>query len=934
MTEYKNNHNFRYDSLLPEQKARVYIDAYLEDAGWTVVNRDEFVPEAINAQAVRENILKGNKEADYILYLDGKAIGVLEAKRKENNLGLEVAEQAQNYGNILPDWIRAWKTPLPFIFLSNGETLLFKDMHDEKPSYKVLKKMLTPKDIVNLAGDDIDSEYAKLPSVPAVGAKGLRGCQFEAITKLELSFKQGFKKALIVLATGAGKTFTACTAAYRLLNYTSAKRVLFLVDRNNLGKQAEGEFGTYKLTETGNPFSDEYIVHRLKSVEKIGNASVVISTIQRLFAVLTGQEINDADDDEEMDNDENAPGKRIQFTGNILLPPDFFDVIIIDECHRSIYGDWRQVLTYFNNAKIIGLTATPTPEAEAFFNKNRVVNYTLEKSIADGVNVPPRVYRIKTEISETGGTIKDGEKIKKVSNWSGKRKIQKQHEDRQFTKTDIDRSVVIPAQIETVVQAYKDSIYESLYPDRKKDWTMIPKTLFFAKTESHAEDILEAIKKVFKNEFPNREIPEHYAKLITCKSGNSNQLISDFRNNKDFRIAITVTLVATGTDIRPLEILVFMRDIHSEVLYTQMKGRGCRTFADDKLRNVTSNAASKDFYYLVDAVGVTEHEKSMPTPGGNGDIKKVLPLKDLLEHLAHGELSDNNLELLADYLSNVNKKAESEDIIELNDLLGAITVKQLAVNIFESIAPESCSLPPYKDINEPNTERKILISPLINNVKARKKLLEINAGFIKIALEKQDTLIYAGFSKEQAKEYIATFETYLDDNKDEIEALRILYNQEKIAITYTMLKDLEKKLIAYNNQFKPEFLWTCYQTLDGESGKVKPLNRETELDVFTNLIQLVRYGYKLDDELVSLKRRFGSYFNLYCGQAWRKFTPEQIEIVRQIAEYIVQNGCITNIELNNAKHDLFVKAVPIFGADKLNAEMQTISKYLFYGKVA
>ena len=934
MTEYNNTHNFRDHDLLHEQQARVYIDAYLEDAGWTVVNRDEFVPEAINAQAVRENILKGNKEADYILYLDGKAIGVLEAKRKENNLGFEVAEQAQHYGNILPDWIQAWKTPLPFIFLSNGETLLFKDMHDEKPSYKVLKKMLTPKDIVKLAGGDIDSEYAKLPSIPSVGSKGLRECQFEAIMKLELSFKQGFKKALIVLATGAGKTFTACTAAYRLLNYTSAKRVLFLVDRNNLGKQAEGEFGTYKLTETGNPFSDEYIVHRLKSVEKIGNASVVISTIQRLFAVLTGQEINDADDDEEMDNDENAPGKRIQFTGNILLPPDFFDVIIIDECHRSIYGDWRQVLTYFNNAKIIGLTATPTPEAEAFFNKNRVVNYTLEKSIADGVNVPPRVYRIKTEISENGGTIKDGEKIKKVSNWSGKRKTQKQHEDRQFTKTDIDRSVVIPAQIEMVVQAYKDSIYESLYPDRKKDWTMIPKTLFFAKTENHAENILKAIKKVFKNEFPNGEIPEHYAQLITCKSGNSNQLISDFRNDKDFRIAITVTLVATGTDIRPLEILVFMRDIHSEVLYTQMKGRGCRTFADDKLRNVTSNAASKDFYYLVDAVGVTEYEKSMPTPGGNGDVKKVLPLKDLLEHLAHGELSDNNLELLADYLSRVNKKAESEDIIELNDLLGAITVKQMAVNIFESIAPESCSFPPYKDINEPNTERKILISPIINNIKARKKLLEINAGFIKIALEKQDSLIYAGFSKEQAKEYIVTFETYLADNKDEIEALRILYNQEKVAITYTMLKDLEKKLIAYNSQFKPEFLWTCYQTLDGESGKVKPLNRETELGVFTNLIQLVRYGYKLDDELVSLKRRFGSYFNLYCGQAWRKFTPDQIEIVRQIAEYIVQNGCITNIELNKAKHDLFVKAIPIFGADKLNAEMQTISKYLFYGKAA
>ncbi|MDD7610996.1 MAG: DEAD/DEAH box helicase family protein [Spirochaetales bacterium] len=935
MAEYKISHsNVNYDDLLPEQKARVKIDDLLVKAGWTVVARDEFVPSAINAQAVKENLMKGNLEADYILYLDGKAIGVLEAKREENKLGLEVAEQAQNYSGILPDWVAVWKNPLPFIFMSNGNLLLFKDMREDKPSYKVLKEMYSPKQIVQLAGNDIQSEYAKLPAVPPVGPKGLRECQFEAITNLEISFKQGQMKALIVLATGAGKTFTACTAAYRLLNYTSAKRVLFLVDRNNLGKQAEGEFGTYKLTETGNAFSDEYIVHRLKNVEKIGNASVVISTIQRLFAALTGQEIVDNDDDEETDNDETETGKVVQLTGNVLLPPDFFDVIIIDECHRSIYGDWQQVLTYFNSAKIIGLTATPTPEAEAFFNKNRVVNYTLEKSIADGVNVPPRVFRIKTEVSEGGGTIKDGEKVKKVSNLTGQGRTQKQNEDKEYTKTELDRSVVVPVQIKTVVQAYKDSIYESLYPERTKDWSMIPKTLFFAKKESHANDILEAVKEVFGKEFPNGEVPENFVQKITCTAGNSNQLISDFRNNKDFRIAITVTLVATGTDVRPLEVLVFMRDINSEVLYTQMKGRGCRTIDDDKLKNVTTNATSKDCYYLVDAVGVTEHEKSMPTPGGNGPVKKVLSLKDLLEHLAHGEVSDENLNLLTGYLSKVNKKAETEDLLELNNLLKAVTVKQMCLNIFAALSPDNKTFPAYIDINEPNLERKALISALIDNVKARKKLLEINAGFIKIADNQTDTLVYSGFSKEQAKTYIDAFEEYLEENKDEVEALRILYNQEKVAITYTMLKDLEKKLLAYNNQFKSEYLWTCYQTLDGESGNVKPLNKETELGVLTNLIQLVRYGYHLDNELVSLKRRFGSYFNLYCGQAWRKFTPDQIEIVQQIAEYIVQNGCINNIELNKAKHDLFVKAIPIFGADRLNSEMQTISKYLFYGKAA
>ena len=935
MAEYKIHHStYDLDSLLPEQKARVKIDQMLKDSGWTVVPRDDFTPDAVNAQAVEENLMKGNLEADYILYLDGKAIAVLEAKREENKLGLEVAEQAQNYGNILPDWVQAWKTPLPFIFLCNGDLLLFKDMREAKPSYKVIKKMFTPKEIVNLAGDDIKSQFAKLPALPPVGPKGLRECQFEAITNLEISFKQGLKKALIVLATGAGKTFTACTAAYRLLNYMGAKRVLFLVDRNNLGKQAEGEFGTYKLTETGNAFSDEYIVHRLRSVEKIGNASVVISTIQRLFAALTGQEVDEPDDDEEMEHDEDTPGKQVQLTGNVLLPSDFFDVIIIDECHRSIYGDWQQVLTYFNNAKIIGLTATPTPEAMAFFNKNRIVNYTLEKSIADGVNVPPRVYRIKTEISEAGGTLNEGEKVTKVSNLTGKGQNQKQKYDKDYTKTELDRSVVVPSQIETVVRAYKDAIYESLYPEREKNWYMIPKTLFFAKKESHAQDILKAIEKVFKDEFPDKKLPAHFAQLITCKSGNSNQLISDFRNNKDFRIAITVTLVATGTDVRPLEVLVFMRDINSEVLYTQMKGRGCRTIDDDKLRNVTTNANSKDFYYLIDAVGVTEHEKSMPTPNGGEGRKKVLSLKDLLEHLAHGEVSNENLNLLAGYLSNVNKKAEPEDLIELNELIKTTAIKQICLDIYAAIDPDNKAFPEYKDINDPNTERKALISALINNVKARKKLLEVNAGFIKIAVEETDKLISAGFSKEQSKQYIDSFEKYLEENKDEVEALRILYNQKKVAITYSMLKDLEKKLLAYNNQFKSEFLWTCYQTLNGESGKVKPLNKETELGVLTNLIPLVRYGYKIDNELVSLKRRFGSYFNLYCGQAWRKFTPEQVEIVQQIAEYIVQNGCITNIELNKAKHDLFVKAIPIFGADKLNNEMQTISKYLFYGKAA
>ena len=459
---------------------------------------------------------------------------------------------------------------------------------------------------------------------------------------------------------------------------------------------------------------------------------------------------------------------------------------------------------------------------------------------------------------------------------------------------------------------------------------MIPKTLFFAKTENHAQYIKQAIEEVFGTEFPNGKVPENYVQKITCKAGNSNQLISDFRNNNDFRIAITVTLVATGTDVRPLEVLVFMRDIHSEVLYTQMKGRGCRTIADDKLQLITTNATSKDYFYLVDAVGVTEHEKSIPEPSKKRENPGISSLKDLLEHLAHGEVSDQNLNLLIRYLSKVNNKAEPEDLLELNTLLQKVTIEQLCLNIVDALQ----NFPNFKDINQSNTERKLLISPLIDNLKARKKLLEINAGFIKITIDKPDSIIDVGFAKEQAKGYIQQFEDYINDNKDEIEALRIIYNQEKIAITHSMLKDLEKKLITHNNQLRNDFLWTCYKTLDGETGNVKPLNKETELGILTNLIQLVRYGFKIENELVSLKRRFGSYFNLYRGQAWRKFTPEQVEIVRQIAEYIIQNGCVSNIELSKTTPDLFKKAILIFGADKINAELQTISNYIFNGKAA
>lgn len=924
-------------SKKPEELAREKIDEMLRRAGWQITNRDDFC-ERYNACAVEEGLMKGNREADYVLHLDGKAIGILEAKRSENKLGQEVADQALGYSANTLDWCAKWQDPLPLVYLCNGDTLLFCNRNSATEGHDAqfveLKRMHSPKEAAELG--NVHSEFAKMPSVPEVGPRGLRQCQHDAIENLELSFKHGKKKALIILATGAGKTFTACTAAYRLLNYTPARKVLFLVDRNNLGKQAEGEFGTYKLTETQKPFTDEYCVQRLFNIKDIASSNVVISTIQRLFATLTGQDLIESEDDESELDAGPDDTTVVDLSGKLQLPKNCFDLIIVDECHRSIYGKWRKVLEYFNTARIVGLTATPTPEAYAFFNNNRVVHYSFEDSVRDNVNVAPRIYRIRTDVSENGGKIQLGEKVEKLINLTGEIRNITQEEEQDYTNTQLDRSVVNPAQIRLVVDEYKKSIYSTLFPEREKNWLLIPKTLFFAKTDSHADYIISAIKESFSEELKKYglELPKEFVQKITCKAGNSNQLIQDFRNEKKFRIAVTVTLVATGTDVKPLEVLVFMRDINSSVLYEQMKGRGCRTLDDEKLRLVTPNANSKDCFYIIDAVGVTEKDLNIPRIG-DYKTEKVLGLREVMERLAHGEIPNEHLNLFAGYLSKIQNKACPEDLLELNSLLAPSVLADFIQGIFDAITGRNSNpLPPFENVNEANVERKELISAVIDNPKARRKILEINKGFVKILNEGKDSLIYAGFSIEEAKTNTQLFEEYIQEHKEEVEALRIIYNNEDVAITSEMLNDLKRKLLLANSQFSPKYLWDCYETLFKKEGRVKPLETKEEVESLTAIIQLVKFALHRIDKLVSLQSSLAKLFNLYCGKVWQPLSENQIEVLRQVADFVAQNGCVSNMVLMQYKKALFLQMVKTFGAENVNSEIERLTKFLFGTRAA
>lgn len=920
--------NSTYDasrnSIHPEEKAREKIDKQLRQAGWEICARDEYVPGL--SLAIREGLMKGNTESDYLLFIDHKAIAVIEAKREENPLGEDVAQQAEGYCVHPQPWYGLWFDKLiPLVYLANGRKILFKNMLHPDSDYVELSEMDSPKKMLKLIGQT--SEFGRLPRIEK---KGLRACQYRAEVAFEDAIRAGKNRSLAVLATGAGKTYLACLASYRLLNYTDTKRILFLVDRNNLARQTESEFSLFDRTEKNEPMSHLYQIKRLRHEEDI-DADVCIATIQKLFSVLTGQHLSDGDEDMEDEQttafEDRTDGTPIDLGDDLKLRPDHFQLIIVDECHRSIYGKWRAVLDYFSDAKILGLTATPTPEAYSFFDNNIIEKYTYDDSVVDGVNVPARVYRIATQVTEHGGEIKKGKTLYETARAKGKSYSYVADETVEYGESTLDRSVVNVDQIKTVLTAYRDAIYRDLYPTREPIWEYIPKTLIFAKNEYHATLIVDIAKKVFGTMFPNGALPEHFVQKITYSVDDSNALIRELRTEKDFRIAVTVTLVATGTDVKPLEVVMFMKDVQSDTLYTQMKGRGCRTINEDKLREITPNSDGKECFYIVDAVGVTEHEKYIPQPAPGG-IRRVLTLEQLLEHLSHNEVSDENLILLRDYCSTIHNRYEMNQLFgrHLDEFIDSFgySPRDIAEKINDAIY--SGDLPPFFGPSHNNSMRMSLITPFISDLDARRKLLELQKGYV-IMTDDQDTVLYSGFSKESARTYIENFEKYITDNKDSIEALRIIYNAEDMQITHSMLIELRDRLLMENRQFGVNQIWQNYKLLDTD-GAVDELNVYENAGVLTNLIEIVSYAYKKIPKLTSIIKGYSQRLNLYYGQNQRTLSDDQKEVMKQIADYVIRDGAISVAELNEVNTDLWRQGVLKFGAAALKEEMKSLAKFI------
>ncbi len=645
--------------MTPEEKARQQIDRMLEAAGWKVQDLRDLNLSAGLGVAVREFPLQSG-EADYLLFVNRQAVGVVEAKPEGTTLS-GVAEQSEKYLAGVPANLPHVQEPLPFGYESTGVETFFRDLRDPDPRSRRVFSFHRPETlrewIVQPQGLTL---RARLRYLPPLITTGLRDCQIEAITNLERSFAEARPRALIQMATGSGKTYTAVSSVYRLIKFANARRILFLVDRKTLGKQTFTEFQQYVTPDDGRKFTELYNAQHLTSNALDPVNRVVITTIQRLYSMLRGEaEFDDELDDTSLFDLAPADAKPKEVVYNPKIPIETFDFIITDECHRSIYNLWRQVLEYFD-AFLVGLTATPSKQTIGFFNQNLVMEYSHERAVADDVNVGYDVYRIKTEITERGGKVDAGFYVDKRDKLTRRMRWEQLDEELEYAPNQLDRDVVAPNQIRTVIRTFRDRLFTEIFPGRQE----LPKTLIFAKDDSHAEDIVQIVREEFGkgNEF---------CKKITYKTmgESTDTLIASFRNSYNPRIAVTVDMISTGTDIKPLECLIFMRDIKSSVYFEQMKGRGTRTISSTDFEAVTPDAKQKTHFVIVDAVGVCENDKTDSRPL---ERKRSVPFDKLVQQVALGIRDEDTLTSLAGRLARLDREMGEKDRQEVANAAGLV----------------------------------------------------------------------------------------------------------------------------------------------------------------------------------------------------------------------------------------------------------------------
>lgn len=883
--------------MTPEAKAREQIDKKLQESGWVIQDIKTLNLTAALGVAVRE-VPTSTGPVDYALFVDGMPVGVVEAKKDEKGEVLTGVEgQSGRYANSRFKWVNQ-EYRIRFVYEATGKLVRFTDYADIKCRSREIFSFHRPETLKRWLNES-DTVRNNLKQLPPLDETGFRKCQIKAIRGLDDSFANNRPHALVQMATGAGKTFTAITAAYRLLKYGRMNHILFLVDTRSLGEQAEREFLAYKPNDDPRNFSELYNVQRLKSSYISSDAQICISTIQRMYSILKGEELDEKAEEtpfaEYVTAESKAP-KEVVY--NAKIPPEFFDCIIVDECHRSIYNVWSQVLSYFD-AFIIGLTATPDARTIGYFNQNLVSEYTREQAVLDGVNVGEDIYLIETSVTKNGAfimkqMIEHRDRLTREKRWA------QMDEDVFYTQSQLDKNIVNPSQIRAVIRTFKEKLYTELFPHRKE----VPKTLIFAKTDSHADDIVQIVREEFDE-------GNDFCRKITYSVQNAEAVLSSFRNDYYPRIAVTVDMIATGTDVKPIECLLFMRDVRSRNYFEQMKGRGTRVLSKDDLQKVTPSATeNKDHFVIVDAVGVTESKK---TETRTLERKPAVSMKELMMNIALGARDEDTLTSLANRVIRLSCKMERSEHKQFRETVGT-SAQQVAENLLNAfdediIHAKACaenwtSAPtPEQSTKAQKALIKQAVEPFqkpevrdfIENVRRNHDQIIDSVNL--------DKVLFAGYSanrEENADRVISTFKDFIEENKDEILALRIIYNKQykNRPMVLKSLTELYQKLCAKG--VTVERLWDCYAIKQPD--KVK----KGTLAQITDLISLIRFQMGYADTLAPFSDRVNYNFKQWTfrrNTGAVHFTAEQMEWLRLIKEHIITSLSILPEDLEYTPFD-------------------------------
>ncbi len=933
----------------PEQTARDKIDRMLREAGWSVQSKDKVNLSASQGVAVRE-YQTDMGFADYLLFVERKPVGVIEAKREdEGHRLIAVEEQSRGYATARLKYFKN-REPLPFVYESTGTITRFTDYRDPRPRGRNIFSFHKAETIAEWFKQK-QSLRQRLLNIPELNTEGLRPAQIIAINNLEKSFKNNRPKALIQMATGSGKTYTAATFAYRLLKFADAKRILFLVDTRNLGKQAEQEFKTYLPNDDNRLFTELYNVQLLKSNYIASDSQICISTIQRLYSILKGEELDESAEEENPNESswlqQQLGSKKaipVEYTPHI--PVEQFDFIVIDECHRSIYNLWKQVLDYFD-AFLIGLTATPDKRTFGFFNENVVSEYSHEESVTDGVNVPYDIYTIETKISKKGALIEAGWYVDRRDKLTRAKRWQQEDEDTQYERNDLDKKVVSISQIRTIIKEFKRALQTDIFPERvdENGEYEVPKTLVFAKTDSHADDIIKIIREEFDE-------GNDFCKKVTYKiDEDPESLLSRFRNDYYPRIAVTVDMIATGTDVKPLEVLLFMRDVKSVNYYEQMKGRGTRTISKDSLQMVSRTAKNKTHFVIVDAVGATKSKKTDSRPL---ERKHSVPMKDLLGAIKMGVAEEDLFLSAANRLIRLEKQITEKEKEQLLKFSGGKNLQQIVRELLTAYDRDSIEEKAQKIIDKtPIAEQtpalleeagkeaqdalileaaKTFTGEFCNYVENVRKQHEQIIDHINIdTVTKSD---WDSFTFEKAEQTIRDFTEYIEANKDEIQALSIFYNQpyNRRNITFKMLKEVLDKIKMEKPALAPAYVWDAYTVLSASDAATSVRRRpKNEL---TTLISIIRKACGIDKELIAYDKTINENFKNWifkqnAGQH-NRFTEEQMDWLRMIKDHVVSSYHIEVEDLGYTPFDALGgigKMYQLFG-EEINQIIEELNEML------